>query len=142
MDIDKLDKAVSTNLNQIDKLGTDLIGVFQRLTLFALAIATGFAAFAEFKDIYLKGYATIQDLLLLFIFLEISAMVGIYFNTKRMPVRFILYVAIAAMTRYLADVVSSHGDAMDILLGSGVILLLSLAVLVVKFSSRYPPGDE
>jgi phosphate starvation-inducible membrane PsiE len=31
---------------------------------------------------------------------------------------------------------------MDILLGSGVILVLSLAVLVVKFSSRYPPGDE
>lgn len=38
---------------------------------------------------------------------------------------------IAAMTRYLANVVSSHGDAMDILLGSGVILVLSLGVLVV-----------
>jgi phosphate starvation-inducible membrane PsiE len=129
-------------LKKLDEFGADLVSVFQRLILFALAVTTAFTAFDEFVTIYDKGFATIQDLLLLFIYLEISAMVAIYFNTKRMPVRFVLYVAIAAMTRYLADVASSHGPAIDILIGSGVILTLAVSILVVKFSSRYPPGDE
>ena len=131
------------NFNKIDELGNTLVSIFQRVTLFAIGCASVFAAIHEFTEIYARGNVTVQDLLLMFIFLEIIAMVGIYFNTSRMPVRFVIYIAIAAMTRYLADVASSHGDPVHILLGSATILLLSLSVLIVKFSSsRFPPGQE
>ncbi|MFC1357094.1 MAG: hypothetical protein G8D58_10720 [gamma proteobacterium symbiont of Phacoides pectinatus] len=43
-----------------------------------------------------------KDVLLLFIYLELGAMVGIYFKTKRLPVRFLIYIAITALTRLLA----------------------------------------
>ena len=128
---------------KIDAFGNTLVSVFQRVTLFAIAFASVFAAVHEVGEIYARGNVTVQDLLLMFIFLEIIAMVGIYFNTSRMPVRFVMYIAIAAMTRYLADVASSHGDPTHILLGSATILLLSLSVLVVKYgSSKFPPGEE
>ena len=48
-----------------------------------------------------KGHASIEDLLLLFIYLEIGSMVGIYFKTNHMPVRFLLYVGITALNRHM-----------------------------------------
>lgn len=129
--------------DKIDEAGNTLVSIFQRVTLFAIGFASVFAAVHEFGEIYARGNVTVQDLLLMFIFLEIISMVGIYFNTSRMPVRFVMYIAIAAMTRYLADVASSHGDPVHILLGSATIFLLACSVLVVKFSSsRFPPGEE
>ena len=129
--------------DKVDQFGNTLVSFFQRVTLFSIAFASVFAAVHEVGEIYARGNVTVQDLLLMFIFLEIIAMVGIYFNTSRMPVRFVMYIAIAAMTRYLADVASSHGDPVHILLGSATILLLSCSVLVVKYSSsKFPPGEE
>ncbi len=129
--------------DNVDHFGNTLVSIFQRVTLFSIAFASVFAAVHEVGEIYARGNVTVQDLLLMFIFLEIIAMVGIYFNTSRMPVRFVMYIAIAAMTRYLADVASSHGDPVHILLGSATILLLSCSVLIVKYSSsKFPPGEE
>ena len=51
---------------------------------------------------------TIEDLLLLFIYLEIGSMVGIYFRTNHMPVRFLLYVGITALTRHMIGVVQEQ----------------------------------
>jgi len=95
---------------------------------------------------------TVEDLLLLFIYLEIGAMVGIYFKTTRMPVRFLVYVAITALTRLLISIANFHektiesvqtGDALYIMMISGGIFLLALAVLVIRFGSfRFPSGPS
>jgi hypothetical protein len=45
---------------------------------------------------------------LLFIYLEIGAMVGIYFKTTRLPVRYLLYIAITALARVLIEMVSAE----------------------------------
>jgi len=39
----------------------------------------------------------------LFIYLEIGAMIGIYFKTTRLPVRYLIYVAITALGRVLIE---------------------------------------
>ena len=91
-----------------------------------------------------KGHATIEDILLLFIYLELGAMVGIFFKTNHMPVRFLIYVAITALTRLLiGDIQANHKPDWGIVMVSGAILLLALANLVVRYSSaRFPsaPG--
>jgi phosphate starvation-inducible membrane PsiE len=87
-----------------------------------------------------KGSPTIEDLLLLFIYLEIGAMVGIYFRTNHMPVRFLLYVGITALTRHLIGFVQ-HQETPDlgVLILAAAILVLALAVLVIRFTSnRFP----
>ena len=44
---------------------------------------TAWAAVMEFLGMVEKGNITIDDILLLFIYLELGAMVGIYFKTNR-----------------------------------------------------------
>jgi phosphate starvation-inducible membrane PsiE len=90
-----------------------------------------------------QGGATLGDILLLFIYLEIGAMVGIYFKTTRLPVRYLIYVAITALGRVLIEIVGAqHRTGMDILFVTGAILLLSFAVLVLRFGSHRFPSDN
>ncbi len=44
---------------------------------------------------------TLADLLLMFLYLEILTMVGLYFESGKLPVRFPLYIAMVAMARYV-----------------------------------------
>jgi phosphate starvation-inducible membrane PsiE len=87
-----------------------------------------------------QGRASLADILLLFIYLEIGAMVGIYFKTTRLPVRYLIYIAITALGRVLIEIVGAeHQTGMDLLIVAGAILLLSFAVLVLRFGSyRFP----
>ena len=77
----------------------------------------------------------------MFIYLEIGAMVGIYFKTTR--VRYLIYVAITALGRVLIEIVGAeHRTGMDILVITGAILLLSFAVLVLRFGSYKYPSER
>ena len=88
-----------------------------------------------------KGHASLEDLLLLFIYLEIGSMVGIYFKTNHMPVRFLIYVGITALTRHLIVVVQSEAAPdVGILILAGGTLVMALAVLVVRFASFIIPA--
>lgn len=130
----------------VDRLGNQLVGLFHRLALFGIGAATVYAAGHAFWSMLDKPAASIADLLLLFIYLEIGAMVGIYFKTNHMPVRFLVYIAITAMTRHLVDLVALHPDRMwEIAVMGGTTLVLAVAVAVLRWASfRFPSdrGDE
>ena len=54
-------------------------------------------------------------------------MVGIYFKTNHMPVRFLIYVAITALTRLLiSDIQHDHKADLDQVIITGSILILAL----------------
>ena len=110
------------------------------LALFAIGATIFWSGTHTFAGMAVKGHATIDDILLLFIYLELGAMVGIYFKTNHMPVRFLIYVAITALTRLLiAHVQAHHKPDVDILYVTGGILVLALATLVIRYgSSRFP----
>jgi len=122
------------------KAGDFLVEAFHLLGLFAIGAATVWAAGHEFFLMVRKGTASVEDLLLLFIYLEIGAMVGIYFKTNHMPVRFLIYVAITALTRHLVGFVNAnHKPELDILIVSGGIFILAASVLTLRYGSyRYP----
>jgi protein PsiE len=125
-------------------LGSLLVDVFHYVGLFLIGAATVWAAGLSFVDIMMKRpHASIEDLLLLFIFLEIGAMVGIYFKTNHMPVRFLMYVAITAVTRHLISYVNHPGSmGLEVLVVAGTILLLSLALLTIRYASfTFPAGS-
>jgi phosphate starvation-inducible membrane PsiE len=121
-------------------LGNLLVESFHYLALFAIGGITAWASVVAFLGMLEKGHITVDDILLLFIYLELGAMVGIYFKTNHMPVRFLIYVAITALTRLLiSDVSHHHRPDMGVVYVSGAILLLALAILVVRFASnRFP----
>ena len=120
--------------------GSLLVDAFHFLALFAIGGAIVWSAVYAFIGMAGKGHASIEDILLLFIYLELGAMVGIYFKTNHMPVRFLIYVAMTALTRMLlADIQAHHRPDTGILMIAGGILLLALATLVIRYgSSRFP----
>jgi phosphate starvation-inducible membrane PsiE len=122
-----------------DFAGNLLVSIFHRLTLFGIGAVTVWSSIATFRQMAEKESASIQDLLLLFIYLEIGAMVGIYFRTNHMPVRFLIYVAITAVTRLIIDLVNKHETNTEILLLGVTILILALANALVRYASfKFP----
>ena len=121
-------------------MGNLFVSLFHRIALFGIGAATVWSAAVAFLGMVSKGSASIEDLLLLFIYLEIGAMVGIYFKTNHMPVRFLIYVAITAVTRLIIDLVNTKHEAdMAILLMGITILVLALANAVVRYASfKFP----
>ena len=124
--------------------GNLLVESFHYLALFAIGGITAWASVVSFLGMLEKGHVTVDDILLLFIYLELGAMVGIYFKTNHMPVRFLIYVAITALTRLLiGDIQHNHTPNMGIVLVCGAILLLAVATLVVRFAShRFPSATD
>ena len=127
-----------------DSLGNSLVNIFHLLALFAIGGAVVWSAIFAFLKMVTAGTASVEDILLLFIYLELGAMVGIYFKTNHMPVRFLIYVAITALTRMLIEIISDiNSPHEEILSVVGSIVLLTLAVLILRFGSyKYGQGDD
>ncbi len=124
-----------------EKLGNYMVDGFQYLALFVIGATIVWSAVATYMGMIDRGVASVEDILLLFIFLELGAMVGIYFKTNRLPVQFLLYVAITVMTRSLASTLSiSDMSDQRLIAITGAILMLAIAVLVLRYAShKFPP---
>ena len=120
--------------------GNLMVSVFHHIALFVIGIATVWSAGYAVMEMFQKTHASVEDLLLLFIYLEIGAMVGIYFKTNHMPVRFLIYLAITAVTRLIIDVVNvKHEASIEVMFLGGAILILAFANVVVRYASyKYP----
>ena len=127
----------------VDQVGNTLVNIFHRLALFVIGAATVWAAGWTFLEMFQKHHATVGDLLLMFIYLEIGAMVGIYFRTNHMPVRFLLYIAITALTRHMVDIMSHQPiNIVEMLAVAGSTFVIAVSVLVIRFTSARFPSDK
>jgi len=125
----------------LDRGGNLAVESFHYLALFIIGCMVIWSAGHTVIDILtVKKFASIDDILLLFIYLELGAMVGIYFKTNHMPVRFLIYIAITALTRLLiSDIQHTHKASMDQVIITGSILILAFAILIVRYASwNYP----
>jgi len=122
-------------------LGNRLFEAFHLLGLFVIGASILWASWVEVFEIISRGGPKIKDVLLLFIYLELGAMVGIYFQTKRLPVRYLIYIAVTALTRVLAIDIKTMSDTHMVAL-TGAILILCIAVLVLRIgSTRFGEHD-
>lgn len=136
------------NVKQIEdnvkKLGNWLVDTFQLLGLFVIGGTIVWAAVHEYLQMIDQGRAGLDGILLLFIYLELGAMVGIYFKTSHLPVRFLLYVAITALTRLLAIDVKTMPDQHILVITGAIVLLVmavaTISVIRVKFPEKEPGG--
>jgi len=141
-------RAVNEKVHRFaDNAGNLLVDAFHYVALFAIGGAIVWSAAIAFIEMGSKGHASIADILLLFIYLELGAMVGIYFKTNHMPIRFLIYVAITALTRMLiGDIQADHEPDLGIFYISGSILFLAIANLIIRYgSSKFPSprsGEE
>ena len=138
---------VHERINRVaEAAGKLLVDAFHYVALFAIGGAIVWSAVFAFLGMAGRGHASIEDILLLFIYLELGAMVGIYFKTNHMPVRFLIYVGMTALTRLMiSDLQDHHRPGLEVIYVTCAILLLALATLVIRFGSATfpsPPGDD
>ncbi|MCI0504582.1 MAG: phosphate-starvation-inducible PsiE family protein [Gammaproteobacteria bacterium] len=122
---------LSTLKKRLETIGNIFVEAFHLLVLFVIGATVIWSAVAEYLAVIRVGHPTLKDILLLFIYLEIGAMVGIYFKTRRLPVVFLIYISITALTRVLTVDVKTM-DWPHILVISGAILILALSVTFVS----------
>jgi protein PsiE len=116
---------------RLEIAGNIFVEGFHILALFVIGGTVIWSAVEEYLIIIKAGHPTLKDILLLFIYLEIGAMVGIYFKTKRLPVVFLIYISITALTRVLTVDIKTM-DWPHILALSSAILILALSVTFVS----------
>lgn len=111
------------------------------IALIATGIATTVAIATEIWIMIDRGSVTLADLLLMFLYLEVLAMIGQYLRTGQIQVRFPLYIAMVALARYLIIDAKDIGD-LRMLAVTGSILFLTLAVLVIRYGHKTFPYQE
>ena len=100
--------------------------------LVVIGIATVVAGWHEIQVMITAGKVTLADLLLMFIYLEVLTMVGLYFDSGKLPVRFPIYIGMVALARYLILDMKDMSE-WRVLAVAAAIFLLTIAVLVIRY---------
>jgi protein PsiE len=125
---------------RLASLGRRALSAVEDIGLLAIAIATVIAGVQEVVVMVEAGRVTLADLLLLFIYLEVFTMVGLYFESGELPVRMPLYIGMVALARYLI-LDMKRMDAWRMMAVAVAVLLLAVAVLVIRYGHvRFPYG--
>ncbi len=98
--------------------------------LFVIALLTVVGAVKEIYLILQKRDVGLQDLLLMFLYVEVLGMVGIYSDSKQIPITLPIFIAITALARIA--ILQKEQDPIHIIYEASAILLLAIAAFVVN----------
>ena len=108
-----------------------LVGVIFILT--GTVVAFGF----EINEMYKAQRVTLADLLLMFIYIEVIGMIGVFWESKTIRITYPLLIAITALAR-LIILQDKDSASINLIYQGSAILLLALAVffLTLRYSKR------
>ncbi len=114
----------------------------QLLGLIVVACATLIAISHQIYTMALVMTVTLADLLLLFIYLEVLAMVAMYLKMGKLPIRIPIYIAIIALARYLILDMKDM-DTWRLFGVAGTSLVLAISVFIIRYGHyRFPYQTE
>ena len=126
------DKVSEMAEEKLQRAGRRLVRVIEDTGLLVILLATLVAAAEEVVQMVTARSVHLADLLLLFIYLEVVAMVSAYWQSGQLPVRMPLYIGMVALARYLI-LDMKELDEWRMLAVAVAILLLGIAVLVIRY---------
>lgn len=115
--------------------------LLENIGLMLITVATVVAIGQEVWLMFEQGKVLLQDILLLFIFLEILTMVGLYFKSGKLPLRYPIYIAMVAIARYII-IGMKEMNGLTMLALAGSILILALAVVAIRYGHVHFPYTE
>ncbi|MCW8994223.1 MAG: phosphate-starvation-inducible PsiE family protein [Psychromonas sp.] len=128
-------------MNKLKHSGYKAVVIFEDIGLLVIALSTIIAMGFEITSMIMAMKVTLSDLLLLFIYLEVLAMVGIYLKSGQLPVRMPLYIAIVALTRYLI-LDMKNLDTLRMLGIAGAVFVLAVSILAIRYGHTKFPYDK
>ncbi|WP_410524018.1 phosphate-starvation-inducible protein PsiE [Psychrobacter sp. CAM01] len=124
---------------RLQYIGREFVDICHYIILFLISVVVVWTAGKEFLVIFQKGSADLKDILLLFIYLELLAMIGIYFKTHRLPVQFLIFIAITALSRHLVVDVQAVSDNFHLWLLATIsfaIMVLSASIVILTWTAK------
>ena len=109
----------------------DLIKNLQLGLLVIILLSTIIAVFIEIINMYQAKSVTLADLLLMFLYLEVMAMVRVFWDEQSIRITLPLLIAITALSRFII----LQGKEMDptaLVYESVAILLIAIAIVVMR----------
>ena len=132
----------SHTLDRIRRFFSGGLDIVELAGLLIIAFATTVAIYQEAMAMIGAGKVTLADLLLMVLYLEVLAMIGQYFRSGHIPVRYPLYIAMVALARYLILDIKELTE-LRVIATAGAILLLTLAVLAIRFGHvKFPYRED
>jgi protein PsiE len=120
--------------------GIRIVRLAEDVGLSLILLSTLVAGSIEVHHMWVQRNVMLEDLLLMFIYVETLTMVKVYWESGKLPVRMPLYIAIVAVARYLIIDIKDM-DSLRTLAVASAILLLTLSVLIVRWGHvklQYP----
>ena len=118
-----------------------LFTLVEQVGLVFIAIATIYAAGHAIKQMVSIQTVSLGDLLLMFLFVEVLAMVSFYYSSGKLPVTYPLYIGMVALARYIVLDIKELPPT-HMLASATAILVLAIAVLLVRFGHLKLPYPE
>ena len=103
----------------------------QLILLGVILVSTVIAVGIEIRTMFLNQSVTLADLLLMFLYLEVMAMVRVFWEQQSISISLPLLIAITALSRFII----LQGKSMDpsaLLYEAGAILLIAAAIVVLR----------
>ena len=110
----------------------DLIKNLQLGLLVVILISTVIAVFLEISNMFQLKDITLADLLLMFLYLEVLAMVRVFWEQQSISITLPLLIAITALSRFII-LQGKEMDPSSLLYEAGAILLIAIAIVVMRF---------
>ena len=124
------------------KIGYKTLSIVEYIGLFVIALLTVAAMVNEVWHMLQDTHVTLADLLLLFIYLEVIAMVSAYLKSGRLPVRMPLYIAVVALARHMILDMKDF-ETVRMLWVAIARLIIVIAILGIRFGHvKYPYGSS
>lgn len=128
-------------MGKLKETGYKTLIIVEDIGLLIIALATVIAIGFEVSVMFNAMKVELADLLLLFIYLEVLAMVGIYLKTGKLPVRVPLYIGIVAIARYMI-LDMKNLDTLRVLGLTGAVLILAISILAIRYGHTKFPYDD
>jgi protein PsiE len=122
---ENIDRILVTTFRYVEKVVLLLVGSLALLAIGQLVM-----------EIYATGKVKLEDVLLIFIFIEIMAMANVYFLRRAVPFTYPMFIAVTALSRLIVLQGKSIAPE-NLLFEGGAILLVSAAILIVRYSQRF-----
>jgi len=112
------------------------IHLIENIFLLIIAALTVIGTTKEIYLIAVKRDVGLQDLLLMFLYVEVLAMVGAYYDSKTIPISLPIFIAITALARI--TILQKEQDPLNLIYEASAILILAVASVVVNLKpSRF-----
>ena len=110
----------------------NIVKQIQLIALVIILAATVIAFGIEIYQMIVVQKVTLADLLLLFLYLEVLAMVRVFWESQSIQITLPLFIAITALSRFIILQGKSINPVV-LLYEGGAIVLIAIAILVLRF---------